>query len=86
MTKCSECHSPLCEYHHRGMTERICWNCGHYESDSQAYNECPLMFEDIVRKNPAQFLRKFLKAIPADENLQHKQNDEDLTESPCGFW
>ena len=36
--------------------------------------------KDDVRKNPARFLEAFLKLKPADENLQRKSTDEDLTE------
>ena len=80
MDSCPECQSPLCDYHHGDLTERICWNCGHYESDSQAYTDCPAMFKDIVRKNPTRFLHRFLKVIPADEFLQRKRADDNLKE------
>jgi hypothetical protein len=63
------------------FTILLCWNCGYYESDSPAYLSSPELFRDIVRKNPKQFMRNFLKVIPADEFSQRKRTDGDFTES-----
>ena len=80
MEKCPTCASPLCEYLVEGFSVRICWNCGHYESNSDAYKNNPIFFRDIVRENTLHFLRKFLRVRASDEFLQRKKSDEDLTE------
>lgn len=59
---------------------RICWNCGHYEEDTPAYKALPELFENMVRKNPMRFMRKYLGLGLSDENLQGKASDDDLTE------
>lgn len=78
---CPICKSSnLSEYHVNFLTEQICWNCGHYESDSKAYREHPELFENMVRENPYYFLHKYFKFQLSDEFLQHHKSDEDLTE------
>jgi TPP-dependent pyruvate/acetoin dehydrogenase alpha subunit len=63
------------------FTEQICWNCGHYESDSPAYRQHPELFENIARENPIHFIRKFLQLnILADEKKQPFRTDEEGTE------
>jgi hypothetical protein len=80
MNQCPECTCPLCNYTSGEYHVSICWNCGYYESDSPAYNTSPDLFKDMVRKNPSEFIKKFLKSIIADESLQRKRTDGDLTE------
>jgi len=70
----------MCRYKNEGFIENICWNCGEYNSNSPAFLKFPDLFKNMVRDNPIHYMRKFLRAIPADEILQRKQNDEDLTE------
>jgi len=55
-------------------TERICWNCGFYISDSPAFQQCPQLFENMVRESPNYFIRKFLQNILADESLHEPRN------------
>ena len=81
MAICPDCQTaPMNTYSVEGWIEQICWNCGHYQSDSPAYKENPSMFKNIVRDNPQYFMRKFLKAIPTDEILQRKRTNKDFTE------
>jgi hypothetical protein len=70
----------MCEYKDNGITQLICWNCGYYESDSQAYKEHPEFFQNIVRENPSHFIERFLKLKASDEFLQRKKSDKDFTE------
>lgn len=79
---CPECGSLLCEYEEEHIKERICWNCGYYESDSQAFKECAYLFKNMVRKNPLKFMRIFLgtKESP-NESLQHRKPNKEFTES-----
>lgn len=77
---CPECSFSMGSYRSGGYIIQICWNCGHYESDSPAYIDNPELFRDIVRKNPQNFMYKFLKAKPTDGFLQRKRTDKDLTE------
>lgn len=79
MNPCPICQSPMCQYNYDGV-QCICWNCGHYESDSQAYREYPKLFENMVQENPAYFLKKFLKLKLSDESLQRNPSDGDFTE------
>jgi len=60
--------------------ERICWNCGYYESNSPAYKLRPELFRNVVRDDPIHFMKKFLNIIPSDESKQSHKPDEDVTE------
>jgi DNA-directed RNA polymerase subunit M/transcription elongation factor TFIIS len=80
MTQCPECACLLCNYTSGDYHILVCWNCGYYESDSPAFFAYPELFRDIIRKNPQQFMRKFLKVKPSDEFLHKKKSDEDFTE------
>lgn len=72
MNLCPICSSPMNEYiDNEGGWQRICWSCGHYESDSPAYLSHPEMFENMARDNPQYFLQKFLILKPSDGSLQH---------------
>ena len=77
---CPDCNSPLCEYKEENIIMRICWNCGYYESMSQAFKECSYLFKDIVRNNPSHFIKRFLLRNLSDGFLQRKKSDKDLTE------
>lgn len=77
---CSDCGSPLCEYQVEGIIERICWNCGHYESTSQAYKEHPELFKNMIRNKPLYFIERFIHFKVSDKFLQRKKSDEDFTE------
>ena len=81
MKSCPECDSPMCNYKEDIWNEWICWNCGHYESDTPAYKYYSTLFKDIVRNNPSHFIRKFLKRKASDEFLHGKKSDKDFTES-----
>ena len=70
----------MSDYRVEGWTEKICWYCGHYESDSPIYRKYPKLFENMVRENPTYFLKKFLKLRPSDEYLQQHKSDEEFTE------
>ena len=43
---------------HSGFIQSICWNCGHYESNSPAYKLSPKSFENLFRDNPLDFMKK----------------------------
>jgi hypothetical protein len=60
MTKCPECQSLLCEYSDECWTDKICWNCGYYESNTPAFKKHPEFFKNMVRENPMGFMKKFL--------------------------
>lgn len=75
---CPECQCPISSYDIGDWTEKIYWNCGHYESDSPAFKSNPAVFKDIVRKDPKHFFNKFL-VKPSDGFLQRKKSDKDLT-------
>jgi hypothetical protein len=76
---CPECQCPISHYNVGDWTETICWNCGHYESNSPAFVSDPARFKDMVRKDPQYFFRKFL-VEPSDGFLQRKKPDKDFTE------
>jgi len=80
MKICPICGSSMCEYRDNSVIESICWDCGHYESDSQAYREHPELFEGIVREKPQHFIEKFLIRKLSDDFSQRKPSDEDYTE------
>lgn len=80
MTKCPDCHSIMNEYKSKGWLEWICWDCGHYSSNSPTFKLSPSLFENMVRKNPDYFIKKFLLGL-SDDGLQGDKSDEELTES-----
>lgn len=82
MPLCPECNVPISKYVVDDWVEQICWNCGHYESDSPAYKTSPSLFKNIVRDNPHYFIRKFLRIVPADESLHERQNRRRLDGIP----
>lgn len=58
--KCSGCGiGTLYQYRDGGWTEWICWRCGHYQSDTPAFQAQPELFRDVVRKNGEFFMRKY---------------------------
>ena len=59
MKACPECESKLYEYFDKRWIVLICWKCGHYESNSEAYRTDPDYYENLVRENPVHFMRKF---------------------------
>lgn len=69
---------------------QICWECGYYESDSQAYKSHPEEFKNIVRQNPTYFLRKCYRATNKTPKLNTKKNNDtnpkDLPEVDIKFW
>jgi len=69
----------MSHYYVGEWTEQICWNCGHYESDSPAYKQSPDLFVNIVRDDPTHFLKKILLKA-SDGFLQRKKPDKDFTE------
>ena len=77
---CPECSFSMGSYRNGDYIVQICWNCGHYESDSPAYHLNPSLFKNMVRDNPQQYMCLFLKMKPADEILQRKRNAKDFTE------
>lgn len=79
MDQCPECNSSLFEYMPGEWKEGICWECGHYESDSPAYKACPKMFVNLVRENPQEFIKKYLFSIPP-QMQHHDKTPEDATE------
>ena len=56
---CSACDGKIYEYHDDKWTEKICWRCGYYESDTPAFKVYPHLFYDIVRKNEQYYLKKY---------------------------
>jgi hypothetical protein len=59
LTACPACSRRLYEYRDGRWTEQICWACGHYWSDTPAFNAQPELFRDVVRKNGAFFMKKY---------------------------
>lgn len=59
LTACPACNQKIYEYRDGKWTERICWRCGHYESDTPAFKAYPHLFHDIVRRNRDYFLEKY---------------------------
>ncbi|MEO9294540.1 MAG: hypothetical protein ABI347_02955 [Nitrososphaera sp.] len=57
--KCPACSHRLYEYKDGKWTEWICWRCGHYNSDTPAFQAQPHLFRDIVRKNGHYFMAKY---------------------------
>jgi len=80
VNNCPICQCPMCEYVSENWQVRICWACGHYESDSPAYREHPKLFENLVRDDPLHFIAEFLKRGTSDEFSQKKRSDKDYTE------
>lgn len=54
LMKCPDCGKKLYDKieEESGFTERICWVCGYYESDSEAYKSYPEHFRNMLRRNP----------------------------------
>lgn len=78
MNDCSICQCPMCEYVSGNWLVRICWACGHYESDSPAYREHPKLFENLVRDDPLHFIEEFLKCRTSDGFLHDTRNRRGL--------
>lgn len=79
MNLCPICQSPINKYRSDdGGWQYICWNCGHYESDSQAYKEHPELFENMVRENPTYFFEKFL-INSSDDSYHEGSNRRQVT-------
>lgn len=57
---CPECSSIMFEYEEDAWLEWICWECGHYESNTPAFKSCSEMFDNMVRENPQKFIEKHL--------------------------
>ena len=78
MKNCPCCDGSLLDYldQESGFIEYVCWQCGHYESNSPAFKQNPERFENLVRENPFYFLKKFRKST---ENLQREESTDDFT-------
>ena len=78
MKNCPICQKSLLDYiDNSGYIQSVCWNCGHYESDSPAYKTNPEVFENMIRENPKYFLEKF----SSPDGKQDKKNPDDYPES-----
>jgi len=82
--ECPECHSPISQYKSADWREWICWNCGHYESNSPAYRSYPELFENMVRNDPTKFMKEYLKIVPPNESKQTNKPEEEATEPKSG--
>ena len=69
---CPDCNAPLCTYPNGKYAMDVCWNCGHYASDSPAFYSAPKMFEDLVRSKPQQFIQKYLVQQPLADDSYHE--------------
>lgn len=75
----------MCEYHSKQWTERICWSCGYYESDSPAYRAYPELFRNMVKENPKIFMKEILKISTIRRNFTERKSDVNETEPNVGF-
>lgn len=83
---CPECGSYLCEYSDGDVKERICWNCGYYESDSQAFKEASYLFRDIIRENSTHFIQKYLVKKSSDDSYHDAESDDKLPKPVQGIY
>lgn len=56
---CPACNRRLYEYRDGQWLEQICWQCGHYSSNTPAFRAEPELFRDVVRKNGPYFMKKY---------------------------
>lgn len=71
LEKYDRCDHKLYQYEDGDFLVKICWSCGHYESNSSAYRLHPDLYENMVRENPVYFMVKFCKS---DESLHRDDN------------
>lgn len=74
---CPDCNFWLYDYQDGTWTVYVCWNCGHYESNSPAFKSTPYLFMNMVRDNPILFARKFCSPT---ESQQRNKTPDDSTE------
>lgn len=84
MADCPSCHSTLCEYKNNEYLERICWNCGYYDSNSPAFKAHPEFFRNIVRENPSHFMKMFLEPKASDNGYHEPQNRRKVNRTQFG--
>lgn len=79
---CEECNHTLFCYKDDKWLNWICWNCGHYESNTPAFKYAPYLFKDLVRDNPEHFMKKYCsqfgyKFSPTESQQRNKTTDDE---------
>ena len=68
--KCPECKIIKLTNHideSTGFTQKICWGCGYYSSNSPAYKTNPTGFKNLIREmTPVQVLKIWGRKKPDD--------------------
>jgi len=80
MNTCPECFSKIYQYTDGEWLVWICWRCGHYESNTPAFQSCPEQFVNLVRERPFYFMKKYAGYNPSPKREHPNKTPEDGTE------